>query len=29
MYPRYTAWHTSELIMWVLESEKIDMEWSK
>jgi hypothetical protein len=27
MYPRYTAWHTSELIMWVLEAEKIDMEW--
>lgn len=27
MYPRLSAWHTSELIMWVLESEKIDMEW--
>ena len=28
MYPRLSAWHTSELIMWVLETEKIDMEWS-
>jgi hypothetical protein len=29
MYPKITAWHTSELIMWVLDAEKIDMEWSK